>query len=116
MDERQFVKTGVDLTREDLETAQWPLTRRPYQFETSLPRVFAVGDVRSGSMQRVASAVGEGSIAIQLIQTLLSSVNGGSFRPQPYKTQVGHCMLKETLHIIWRKQVPLCQLCWNQYR
>jgi thioredoxin reductase (NADPH) len=71
LDAQRFVKTGVDLTPEDLETAQWPLTRRPYQFETSLPRVFAVGDVRSGSMKRVASAVGEGSAAVQLVHKVL---------------------------------------------
>ena len=71
-DAQRFVKTGVDLTAEDLETAQWPLKRRPYQFETSLPRVFAVGDVRSGSMKRVASAVGEGSAAVQLVHKVLA--------------------------------------------
>jgi thioredoxin reductase (NADPH) len=72
LDVQRFVKTGVDLTREDLETAQWPLKRRPYQFETSLPRVFAVGDVRSGSIKRVASAVGEGSAAVQLVHKVLA--------------------------------------------
>jgi hypothetical protein len=72
LDAQRFVKTGVDLTSEDMETAQWPLKRRPYQFETSLPRVFAVGDVRSGSMKRVASAVGEGSAAVQLVHKVLA--------------------------------------------
>jgi thioredoxin reductase (NADPH) len=72
LDAQRFVKTGVDLTPADLETAQWPLARRPYQFETSLPRVFAVGDVRSGSMKRVASAVGEGSAAVQLVHKVLA--------------------------------------------
>ena len=72
LDAQRFIKTGVDLTSEDLETARWPLTRRPYQFETSLPRVFAVGDVRSGSMKRVASAVGEGSAAVQLVHKVLA--------------------------------------------
>jgi thioredoxin reductase (NADPH) len=72
LDAQRFIKTGVDLTSEDLGTAQWPLTRRPYQFETSLPRVFAVGDVRSGSMKRVASAVGEGSAAVQLVHKVLA--------------------------------------------
>ncbi len=72
LDAPRFVKTGVDLTPGDLETAQWPLKRRPYQFETSLPRVFAVGDVRSGSMKRVASAVGEGSAAVQLVHKVLA--------------------------------------------
>jgi thioredoxin reductase (NADPH) len=72
LDAQRFVKTGVDLTPADLETAQWPLARRPYQFETSLPRVFAVGDVRSGSMKRVAAAVGEGSAAVQLVHKVLA--------------------------------------------
>jgi len=72
LDAQRFIKTGVELTSGDLETARWPLTRRPYQFETSLPRVFAVGDVRSGSMKRVASAVGEGSAAVQLVHKVLA--------------------------------------------
>jgi thioredoxin reductase (NADPH) len=72
LDPQRFVKTGLDLTPADLETAQWPLRRRPLQFETSLPRVFAVGDVRSGSMKRVASAVGEGSAAVQLVHKVLA--------------------------------------------
>jgi thioredoxin reductase (NADPH) len=72
LDAQRFVRTGLDLTPEDLETAQWPLARRPHQFETSLPRVFAVGDVRSGSMKRVASAVGEGSAAVQLVHKVLA--------------------------------------------
>jgi thioredoxin reductase (NADPH) len=72
LDAQRFVKTGADLTSEELEAAQWPLKRRPYQFETSLPRVFAVGDVRSGSMKRVASAVGEGSAAVQLVHKVLA--------------------------------------------
>jgi thioredoxin reductase (NADPH) len=72
LDPQRFVKTGADVAPEELETAQWPLRRRPYQFETSLPRVFAVGDVRSGSMKRVASAVGEGSAAVQLVHRVLA--------------------------------------------
>jgi thioredoxin reductase (NADPH) len=72
LDPQRFVKTGLDLTTADLEAAQWPLRRRPLQFETSLPRVFAVGDVRSGSMKRVASAVGEGSAAVQLVHKVLA--------------------------------------------
>jgi thioredoxin reductase (NADPH) len=72
LDAQRFVKTGVDLGPEELEAAQWPLKRRPYQFETSLPRVLAVGDVRSGSMKRVASAVGEGSAAVQLVHKVLA--------------------------------------------
>ena len=72
LDPQRFVKTGLDLTPADLEAAQWPLRRRPLQFETSLPRVFAVGDVRSGSMKRVAAAVGEGSAAVQLVHKVLA--------------------------------------------
>jgi thioredoxin reductase (NADPH) len=72
LDAQRFVRTGADLGPEELEAAQWPLTRRPYQFETSLPRVFAVGDVRSGSMKRVAAAVGEGSAAVQLVHKVLA--------------------------------------------
>jgi len=72
LDAQRFVKTGADLTPEEIEAAHWPLKRRPYQFETSLPRVFAVGDVRSGSMKRVASAVGEGSAAVQIVHKVLA--------------------------------------------
>ncbi len=50
-------------------TAHWPLTRSPHHLETSLPGVFAVGDVRSGNVKRVASAVGEGSIAVASISS-----------------------------------------------
>jgi thioredoxin reductase (NADPH) len=72
LDDRGFVKTGADLTAGDLESAHWPLARRPYLFETSVPGVFAVGDVRSGSVKRVASAVGEGSVAVQLVHRVLA--------------------------------------------
>ncbi len=72
IDQKQFIKTGADLLPEDLESAKWPLRRQPYLFETSLPRVFAVGDVRAGSVKRVASAVGEGSVAVQLIHKSLA--------------------------------------------
>jgi thioredoxin reductase (NADPH) len=57
-DEKGFIKTGPDLSREDLVAAGWPLSRAPHLLETSLPGVFAVGDVRSGNQKRVASAVG----------------------------------------------------------
>jgi thioredoxin reductase (NADPH) len=71
LDAKGFVKTGPDLTREDLLTAKWPLGRSPYLLETSLPGVFAVGDVRAGSIKRVASAVGEGSIAVSFVHRVL---------------------------------------------
>ena len=64
LDSKCFIRTGTDLTKEDLTNAGWQLTRQPYALETSLPGVFAVGDVRAGSIKRVASAVGEGSIAV----------------------------------------------------
>jgi thioredoxin reductase (NADPH) len=71
LDERGFVRTGPELTAEDLAAARWPATRPPRLLETSLPGVFAVGDVRSGSIKRVASAVGEGSIAISFVHQAL---------------------------------------------
>jgi thioredoxin reductase (NADPH) len=64
LDDKGFIKTGSDLVPEDLVAAGWPLTRTPHLLETSRPGIFAIGDVRSGSLKRVASAVGEGSIAI----------------------------------------------------
>src|SRR3989449_5520442 len=71
LDEKGFIKTGADLSSEDLNTAEWFLNRRPYLLEASIPRVFAVGDVRAGNIKRVASAVGEGSIAISFVHQLL---------------------------------------------
>ena len=72
LDEKGFVKTGSDLTQQDLAAAQWPLERPPYLLETSRPGVFAVGDVRCGNIKRVASAVGEGSIAISFVHRVLA--------------------------------------------
>lgn len=72
LDDKGFIKVGSDLSREQLDNASWPLTRAPYLFETSLPGVFAVGDVRANSVKRVASAVGEGSICIQLVHKVLA--------------------------------------------
>jgi thioredoxin reductase (NADPH) len=72
LDAKGFVKTGPDLSQEDLAAAQWPLERAPYLLETSLPGVFAVGDVRCGNIKRVASAVGEGSIAISFVHRVLA--------------------------------------------
>jgi len=71
-DEAGFIKTGSDLSKEDLERAKWPLARAPYLLETSLPGVFAVGDVRGGNVKRVASAVGEGSIAVSFVHQVLA--------------------------------------------
>ena len=72
LDEKRFVKTGADLSPEEVASAHWPLRRAPYLFETSWPGIFAVGDVRSSSVKRVASAVGEGSVAVQLIHKVLA--------------------------------------------
>jgi thioredoxin reductase (NADPH) len=72
LDEKGFVKTGADLSDADLVSASWPLRRRPLLFETTVPHVFAVGDVRSGSVKRVASAVGEGSVVVQLVHRVLA--------------------------------------------
>ena len=72
LDEKSFVKTGQDLTAPDLAAAKWPLPRPPLLFETSLPGVFAVGDVRASSVKRVAAAVGEGSVCVQLVHRVLA--------------------------------------------
>ena len=72
LDSKGFIKTGVDLSKDDLGAARWPLERQPYLFETSVPGVFAVGDVRCGNIKRVASAVGEGSIAISFVHRVLA--------------------------------------------
>jgi thioredoxin reductase (NADPH) len=71
LDGRGFIKTGPDLSLEDLTTAGWPLSRSPYLLETNRPGVFAVGDVRGGNIKRVASAVGEGSIAVAFVHQVL---------------------------------------------
>jgi thioredoxin reductase (NADPH) len=71
VDANRFIKTGPDLTPEDLAAAHWPLARPPYLLETSSPRIFAVGDVRAGNIKRVASAVGEGANAVALVHQVL---------------------------------------------
>ena len=71
LDAKGFIKTGPDLSPDDLAAARWPLARAPYLLETSLPGVFAVGDVRGGNVKRVAAAVGEGSIAIAFVHQAL---------------------------------------------
>jgi thioredoxin reductase (NADPH) len=67
-DEHGFLFTGEDLAEE-----AWPLERRPLSLETSMPNVFAAGDIRHGSVKRVAAAVGEGSITVQLAQQLIAA-------------------------------------------
>ena len=71
LDSNGFIKTGPDLSREDLDEAEWPLARPPHLLETSLPGVFAVGDVRCRNVKRMASAVGEGSIAVSFVHQVL---------------------------------------------
>jgi thioredoxin reductase (NADPH) len=73
LDNKGFILTGRDLDTAT-ETPVWPLARPPQMLETSLPGVFAVGDVRSGNVKRVAAAVGEGSIAISLVHHALAEL------------------------------------------
>jgi len=71
LDAHGFIKTGSELSPDDLSAAHWPLARSPQLLETSKPGVFAVGDVRAGNIKRVASAVGEGSIAVSFVHQAL---------------------------------------------
>ena len=73
-DDRGFILTGQDLVRQGQRPKRWSADRDPYLLETSVPGVFAVGDVRHGSIKRVASGVGEGSIAIQFVHAHLAKV------------------------------------------
>jgi thioredoxin reductase (NADPH) len=73
-DEKGFILTGPDLPRTESGIKGWPLDRDPFLFETSVPGVFAVGDVRSGANQRVAAAVGEGSAVTHSIHRYLETV------------------------------------------
>jgi thioredoxin reductase (NADPH) len=72
-DDHGFVLTGADVPDE-----AWPLERDPYPLETSMPGVLAVGDVRHGSIKRVASAVGEGSVAVRVLHRLLDPADASS--------------------------------------
>lgn len=71
LDAKGFIKTGSDLSPENLSATSWSLKRQPYLLETSLPGVFAAGDVRGGSIKRVASAVGEGSTVISFVHKII---------------------------------------------
>jgi len=75
LDDKDFVRTGPELQAQDLAAAAWALPRAPHLLETSLPGVFAVGDVRSGSVKRIASAVGEGSICVQFVHRTLREIS-----------------------------------------
>lgn len=70
-DAKGFVLTGPDLVAADRRPRNWPLRRQPYFLETNVPGVFAAGDVRSDSIKRVASAVGEGAMAVALVHRYL---------------------------------------------
>jgi thioredoxin reductase (NADPH) len=79
LDRRGFVLTGVSLPQDSLDNDVWRRTgRAPYFLETSLPGVFAAGDVRSGSVKRVASAVGEGAMAVSFVHAYLAATAGAA--------------------------------------
>ncbi len=71
LNEKGFIRTGSDLRGEDLPCSTWTPARGPEFFETSVPGIFAIGDVRCGSVKRVAAAVGEGSACIQQVHRVL---------------------------------------------
>ncbi len=77
-DERGFVKTGTDIAPLELVRAGWSLDRMPSRYETSWPRIYAVGDVRKGSVKRVASSVGEGSVVVSDIHSALAEIQSAS--------------------------------------
>ncbi len=83
LDDRGFVRTGPDLRPEELSAANWPLARHPYLLETNLPGVFAAGDVRCGSVKRVAAAVGEGSSCVQFVHRALRELSEAAQQPAP---------------------------------
>src|SRR6266478_2662260 len=85
LDDHGFVKTGPDLGEEQLADAHWRLPRPPYLMESSVPAVFAAGDVRAGSVKRIASAVGEGSICVQFVHRVLRELaeDGNRMRSPP---------------------------------
>jgi thioredoxin reductase (NADPH) len=72
LDDKGFVCTGSQLSAADLAEAHWPLERAPHMLETCIPGVFAVGDARSGNVKRIASAVGEGAICVQMAHRVLA--------------------------------------------
>lgn len=76
LDDKGFIRTGQDLIPDDLARSKWPAGRLPLLFETNLPGIFAVGDVRANSVKRVAAAVGEGSVCVQLVHKVLAEEHG----------------------------------------
>jgi thioredoxin reductase (NADPH) len=93
LDDDGFVLTGLDPQRWDAADAGWPLDRAPYALETSRPGVFAVGDVRSGAVRRIASAVGEGAMAVRLVHQYLAEVGAAIPPPgvSPSRALVPNC-------------------------
>ena len=73
-DQRGFIPTGPDLSTDGARPPGWSLERAPYHLETSVPGVFVAGDVRSESAKRVASAVGEGAMAVMLVHRYLEKL------------------------------------------
>ncbi|MEJ2357852.1 MAG: NAD(P)/FAD-dependent oxidoreductase [Deinococcales bacterium] len=73
-DAKGFVLTGAELKDDAGDLRHWPLDREPYALETSVPGIFAAGDVRSGSIKRVASGVGEGSVSVSSIHRYLATL------------------------------------------
>jgi len=71
-DDQGYILTGPDVLEADSHMSQWPLQRHPFHLESSVPGIFAAGDVRHGSIRRVAGAVGEGSTAVQLVHRYLA--------------------------------------------
>jgi len=72
-DDAGYLVTGPDLIHGGRPPASWPLIRQPYYLETSMPGLFAAGDVRHGSVKRCASAVGEGAMAVTLVHRYLAN-------------------------------------------
>jgi thioredoxin reductase (NADPH) len=73
-DDQGYILSGVDLIQNGTQPQAWPLKRKPMMFETSLPGVFVIGDVRHGSVERVASAVGQGAVAVNQIHQYLNTI------------------------------------------
>ena len=73
-DDRGFVMAGPDLLKDGKRPPGWTVDRPPFLLESSVPGVFVVGDVRHGSIKRVASAVGEGAIAVQFVHRYMAKV------------------------------------------
>jgi thioredoxin reductase (NADPH) len=75
-----YLVTGPDLLRDRQRPPGWPLERDPYYLETNIPGLFAVGDVRHGSVKRCASAVGEGAMAVAFVHRYLADAEGSVSR------------------------------------